>query len=145
MRNTLSLGLIEYLLYHLEHIALPLNSPCHPERSEGSEEQKWKPLLGLRHRILRCAQDDKARLVVKLSAQDGKEAHPKLHIITQNKDIRLRNTLSLGLNKYLLYYLEHSALPLTVPCHPERSEGSEEGRVETASRPPASDPSLRSG
>ena len=78
LRNTLSLGLIEYLLYIPEHSALPLTVPCHPEHSEGLEEQKWKSLFGLRHRILRCAQDDKARLMITQNTRDGKEAHPKL-------------------------------------------------------------------
>ena len=79
LRNTLSLGLNKYLLYYLEHSALPLTVPCHPERSEGPEGEELQPLLGLRHRILRCAQDDKGSLVITQNTQDGKEAHPKLH------------------------------------------------------------------
>ena len=47
--------------------------PCHPERSEGPDAGGLEAVATLPPQVLRYAQDDKARLVVRLSARKCKE------------------------------------------------------------------------
>ena len=47
--------------------------PCHPERSEGPEAGGREAFTTSAPQILRYAQDDKARLVVKLNVRECKE------------------------------------------------------------------------